>query len=156
MTNRAIEAFWNQYLAQAGKPMETKYIDCFYFGYNEELADSLLELVLSGRKTATSSSYPAYEVAGDRLPEAGDLSIITNWQGEPVCVIENTAVTVIPFNEMTYEICRREGEDETLESWKNNHRIAFTMGSKDEGYTFTEDMPVVFEDFRVVYVAQPA
>lgn len=146
-----IEAFWNGYLAHAGKPMDTKYTDCFRFGYNEELAESLLALVLSGKKMATSSSYLAYQQDDDPLPETGDLSIVTDWQGNPRCVIENTSVQVIPFNEMTYEVCRLEGEDETLESWRDNHRTAFTLGSKEEGYTFTEDMPVVFEVFRVVY-----
>lgn len=150
MCKKTIEAFWSEYLAAAQKPMDTKYIDCYHFGYNEELAESLLVLVLSGKKTATSSSFLAYK-PGEALPGTGDLSIVTDWQGNPRCVIENTAVTIIPFNEMTYEICSREGEDETLASWQENHRIAFTLGSEEEGYTFTEDMPVVFEEFHVVY-----
>lgn len=52
---------------------------------------------------------------------------------------------------MTYDICKREGEDDSLESWRAGHIKYFTQEGKQVGYDFREDMPVVFEDFEVVY-----
>ena len=52
---------------------------------------------------------------------------------------------------MTIDICKREGEDDTLESWQQGHRHFFTEEGKAMGYEFSETMPVVFEDFEVVY-----
>jgi uncharacterized protein YhfF len=52
---------------------------------------------------------------------------------------------------MTYDICKREGEDDTLESWQKGHRHFFTEEGKELGYVFSESMPVIFEDFKVVY-----
>jgi uncharacterized protein YhfF len=82
-------------------------------------------------------------------PKVGDYSIVNNWNGIPRCVIQTTNIIILPFKDMTYEICKREGE--CLESWKHNHIEFFTEEGKSTGYKFTEDMLVVFEDFEVMY-----
>ena len=87
------------------------------------------------------------------LPKPGSLSIVTDWAGVPHCVIETTAVTILPFREVAFELCSREGEDDSLESWQRGHTRFFTEDGKALGYEFSEDMPVVFEDFEVVYRA---
>ena len=81
----------------------------------------------------------------------GDYSIVTDWAGTPCCILRITAVTVLPFCEMSYGICSREGEYETLESWQRGHRRFFTEEGAELGYEFAEDMPIVFEEFEVVY-----
>ena len=143
------EEFWKEFLKKAEKPPETSCFECFHFTNDERLANELLELVLAGKKRATSSSLLCY-AAGEE-PKPGNLSIVTDWDGNPRCVIETKTVQVIPFCEMTYEICSREGEDECLETWQAGHRRFFLQDCEQMGYAFTEDMPVVFEDFEVVY-----
>jgi uncharacterized protein YhfF len=58
---------------------------------------------------------------------------------------------VYKFEDITFGICQREGEDECLETWREGHRRYFKEDGKNLGYEFSEDMPVVFEDFEVVY-----
>ncbi len=147
------DEFWRQFLEAAGLDCDTVCSEVFHFEITEYWADRLLELVISGQKRATSSSLIGYELEGDKVPEAGEYSIVTNWAGEPKCVIRTTAVTIIPFCDITYDICCREGEDDNLESWQNSHRSFFTEEGEQLGYQFTEDMPVIFEDFEVVYTA---
>lgn len=147
-----VESFWQEFLKQSGRDMSTRYFDCFHFELTESLANQLLELVLSGQKQATAGSLRSYEIEGGRLPQAGDLSIVTDWAGHPRCVIETTAVTVLPFKDMTYDTCKREGEDDSLESWRRGHIRYFTAEGNELGYEFSEDMPIVFEDFRVVFL----
>lgn len=146
-----IDKFWQDFLEKTNKDKDTQYIDCFHFELTEELANELLRLVLIGQKKATSSSLWAYKNEGDRIPEKGDLSIVTNWDGIPRCVIETTNVTILPFKDITYDICKREGEDDSLKSWREGHINFFTSEGKELGYTFTEEMPVIFEDFKVVF-----
>ena len=146
-----IDEFWLEFLTATGQDKATKYYEAFVFGGDEEMANSLLELVLEGKKTATSSSVPCYEVTGEPQPQVGGFSIVTDWVGEPHCVIETVAVMQLLFNEMTFDICRREGEDECLSTWQDGHRTFFTQDGKELGYEFTEEMPIIFEDFRVVY-----
>ena len=144
-----INEFWEDFLLKINK--DTKYIDCFHFESTEQWANELLKLVLIGQKKATSSSLLAYQTDGDRIPEVGDLSIVTDWDGNPKCVIETTNVMIIPFKEITFDICKREGEDENLESWRKGHISFFSREGKELGYTFSEDMLVIFEDFKVVF-----
>ncbi len=146
-----IEEFWQDFLSKTDRSPETRFLESFHFDMTEESANHLLGLVLTGKKRATASSLLAYEKAGLRVPQTGDFSIVTDWSGAPRCVIETTAVNIYKFRDITFEICSREGEDENLESWRNNHISYFTEDGKELGYEFSEDMPVVFEDFKMVY-----
>lgn len=152
----AVSAFWMEFLTVTNRDSATKYADCYHFDTTEESANELLALVLDGTKKATSSSAAFFEGHGLPLPKAGDFSIVTDWQGMPHCVVETTQVTVLPFREITFELCKREGEDDCLESWREGHIRFFTAEGKAEGYSFSWDMPVVFEDFVVVYRAKPS
>lgn len=143
------EQFWQTFLEQTGRDPNATYFECFHFTNEEHLANELLALVLAGKKRATSSSLLCY--APGEEPKPGSLSIVTDWDGNPHCVIETKSVQVIPFDKMTFEICSREGEDECLETWREGHRHFFNLDAEEMGYAFTEDMPVVFEDFEVVY-----
>lgn len=146
-----IEDFWHRFLVENRLPPDSTYFDCFHFELTEKWAEELLRLVLLGQKKATASSLYAFEKENLRLPEVGDFSIVTNWAGEPKCVIQTSKVRILPFREMTYDICKLEGEDDTLASWQRGHQRFFTEEGKELGYEFTEDMPVVFEEFEVVY-----
>lgn len=148
---KLVDLFWKKFLVETNQNETTKYIDVFHFELTEKLANELLQLVLIGQKKATASSLLAYEIEGTRVPEVGDLSIVTDWEGYPKCVIQTTEVTIIPFKKVTYDICKREGEDDTLESWQKGHERFYRAEGKALGYEFTEHMPVVFEDFEVVY-----
>lgn len=151
MQNNTIEQYWAEFIRFSGRDASQRYAYCFYFGYNEALASELLQLVVEGKKRATCSSVRSFEIEGDPLPKAGDMSVITDWAGEPRCVIQTTQVKVLPFREVDFDAAVREGEDETLESWRQGHTRAFTQEGQTLGYVFSEDMPVVFEDFIVVY-----
>ena len=146
-----VDAFWQDFLTATNRDPSTKYYSSFHFCTDEKLANDLLDLVLAGKKTAAASSLWAYEIEGERLPQVGDCSIVTDFAGNPYCVIETTSVIIMRFNEMTYDICKREGEDDSLESWQEGHRKAFSQEGAELGFKFSEDMPIVFEDFTVAY-----
>ena len=146
-----VKTFWSAFLKETKRDADTQYLECFHFDLNERSANNLLALVLAGKKRATASSLYAFAAEQMELPKPGSLSIVTDWAGVPHCVIETTAVTILPFREVTFEICSREGEDDSLESWQRGHTRFFTEDGKALGYEFSEDMPVVFEDFEVVY-----
>lgn len=149
-----VDEFWQDFLQQTNRGADTPYLEAFYFGSNEASAEGLLQLVLSGKKTATCSSRILYEKLGEEVPRPGSLSIVTDWAGVPYCVIETTNVLEMRFREMTYEICHREGEDADLASWRKNHIEFFSWEGAKFGYEFSEELPIVFEDFEVVYRGQ--
>ena len=127
-------------------------LERWHFENNEKAANELLNLVLQGKKTATSSALLAYQSEGLPIPKVGDQSIVTYFDGKDGCIIENIDVRLIPYNQMTYDIVKLEGEDDCLESWKNNHDKFFSEDAELTGYEFSEDMMIVFEIFKVIKV----
>lgn len=146
-----IKQYWSDFLKETNRDSHTKYFEAFYFGSSEQAATNLLKLVLDGKKTATASGLKQSLLSNAELPKVGDLSIVTDWEGNPACIIETTNVIQMKFQEMTYDICKREGEDETLESWQQNHIDFFTVVGKEMGFEFSWDMDIIFEDFEVIY-----
>lgn len=132
--------------------MNIEDLEHWHFDLTEESANKLLNLVLEGKKRATSSSYPGYLVDNEPIPKPGDMSVITDWDGNPRCVIKTTKVQIIPFNEITFDLAGLEGEDENLQSWRTKHEAFFLEEGKEVGYTFTPDMKVVFEQFEVIHL----
>ncbi|UTX52606.1 ASCH domain-containing protein [Leucobacter aridicollis] len=125
--------------------------EAWAFGATKEHADSLLQLVLDGTKTGTASSVWDYEFTGESLPQVGEYSIILDGAGEPRAVIVTTSVEIVPFDEVTEEHARAEGEDDrTLASWRTIHERYWRLHSESpKGYE--PDMPVLCERFRLVY-----
>ncbi len=146
----SLYGFWERFKEAVQEPDAT-YKSHFHFELTEALAQSLLELVLMGKKRATASSLYAFQIENEPLPKKGDYYIVTDFHGNPRCVIRTTEVTVLPYDEMTYDLCKREGEDDSLESWQEGHRRFYQEEGRQLGYTFTEKMLIVFEDFEMVY-----
>ena len=132
--------------------MNIENLEHWHFDLTEESANHLLNLVLEGKKRATSSSYPGYLTEGEDIPKVGDMSVITDWDGNPRCVIRDTKVQIIPFKDITFDLAGLEGEDENLESWRTKHEAFFREEGSEVGYTFSPDMKVVFEEFEVVEI----
>lgn len=116
----------------------------FSFGDNPEMANKLLELVIQGKKTATCWAA----VHGTLESEVGKRMIITDSLERPRVIIETTELTRRSFNEVGESFARNEGEgDLSLGYWRKEHQAYFTR----EG-TFSEDMEVYCQQFRVVEV----
>lgn len=131
---------------------EIEQLEKWHFDLTEKACNYLLGLVLEGKKRATSSSLLGYQIEGIPVPKEGDMSVITDWEGTPACLVRTKKIRVLPFKNITFDIAKLEGEDETLDTWQANHVAFFTEEGKEVGYTFTEDMPVVFEEFEVVEI----
>lgn len=145
-------AFWNTFAKSAGGVDAARFYEVCIFGDSEELANKLAELVLRGIKRATAGSVWSSEAEGKRLPIQGDLSIVTNWAGEPLCIIETEAVEVLSFDEVSSEFAATEGEgDGSLSFWREAHRQYFTRECARAGRQFAESMLVACERFKVVY-----
>ncbi len=150
----SVPKMWKDYLKSVGDDAATtqKGYTSWYFTSTEGGANELAELVLAGKKTATTSLLFAYEHEGSPVPKAGDHSIVTDWQGIARCVIRTTAVNFIPYDEVTGEFAMKEGEgDLSLEYWKGVHHRSLTLECDGIGIKFDPRMRVVCEEFEVVY-----
>ncbi|WP_246012182.1 ASCH domain-containing protein [Myceligenerans xiligouense] len=157
----AVQSFWEAMRPYAGMAKtgvvtgvlasETVPPPAWSFGDKKELADELLELVLEGTKTATSSLAWEFEDSGEPVPQVGELSILLDGERQPRALIRTTSVETVPFDEVDDDVADAEGEgDRTLEHWRAEHEKYFRR-NLPEGREFAEDMPVVVERFELLY-----
>ena len=130
--------------------MNIENLEKWHFELTEGACNYLLDLVLKGQKKATASSVLGYQIEGEEIPKEGNLSVITDWDGNPRCVIKTTRVRIIPYKDITLDTAKLEGEDDSLKNKKKNHEKFFTEEGKDLGYKFSEEMEVIFEEFEVI------
>ena len=77
--------------------------------------------------------------------------IVVDKNNQPQCVIEFANIQVLPYNEITWEMAKLEGEDENLEAWREKQREYLEDEAAVLGFDFTPDIRLVFQNFRVIY-----
>jgi uncharacterized protein YhfF len=150
----AVRPFWNAFVAKAGPDATARFYEVFHFDDNEPSANELADLVLSGLKRATACLVWVYEARRMPIPRPGDLSVVTWWNGQPVCVIKTTRVEIRPYDEVDADFAASEGEgDGSLAYWREAHWRFFSRECQRIGRTLDPKMPVVCERFEVVHPA---
>ncbi len=120
-------------------------------GGSEAMSTELALLVLSGRKTATSSLAWEYDWEGSPLRRAGDEDILADFCSTPFALIRTISVQVVPFELVGADFAAAEGEgDGTLESWRREHWRFFSLVCAKIGKEADPRMPVVCERFQIV------
>lgn len=155
----SIQEMWKAYLHSINETptITEKTFTAWHFCDNEQDANELAALVKAGIKRATASAYWEYEHDQEPLPVVGDYSVIINWNGEAQCIIRTTMIEIVPFNEVTIEFARSEGEgDLSLEYWRKVHWEYFGRCLQPICKQPEETMSVVCETFEVVYGANYA
>ncbi|MDQ0082777.1 uncharacterized protein YhfF [Variovorax boronicumulans] len=148
----SILPFWERFQAAAGADVSARFGEAFYFDDNEAGATELAKLVLDGRKRGTASLEWSFESTGRPRPKPGDLSVVTDWHGKPLCVIETLSVVVMPFDEVGEDFVAVEAEgDCSLRYWREGHWKYFSGECERLGRKPDLRMPVLCETFKVVY-----
>ena len=112
------------------------------------LEDELAKLVDKGIKTATISAYELYEDE-DNLPQVGEYNIILDSKGNPVCVTKTKEVFILPYNQISPEFAKQEGEGD-YSYWRKKHDDFFANEYKKVGKTFYVQAPMVCEIFEKI------
>ncbi|MBE2896221.1 ASCH domain-containing protein [Pasteurellaceae bacterium HPA106] len=123
-----------------------------YFGLDDITANECAMLVNQGIKRATCSLKIAYDMANEPLPKVGRITVVLNWQQEPVCIIKLTEIHICSFDNITPEFAVLEGEgDGSYEWWKKAHIGFFSQYASRIGTTFSKRSEIVLEYFEKVY-----
>lgn len=147
-----IGEYWGRFLAETGRnPDETGFSGEMVFEGEGIVGAERLALVLSGRRTASFSAFEAYEVNREQIPVSGEMYIVEDGGGEPRGIIELTDVSVVPLDEVSWDLARRDGEDGSLEEWREK-----TLGLLEDegalcGFPVDGRTKVVCEIFRLIY-----
>ncbi|QEE14700.1 ASCH domain-containing protein [Promethearchaeum syntrophicum] len=136
-----------------GYSLKGKDFEVWHFCNNESDANNLAELVRKGIKCATASLYDVYQAENEPIPSIGSHSVIINYDGLPQSIIRTTKVDIVPFEEVSADFARIEGEgDKSLNYWRRVHNEFFSEESKVYNVAFTPRSLVICEQFEVVKI----
>jgi uncharacterized protein YhfF len=150
--NDMVKKYWLEFLAcNPSVSPDTRY-QVWYFGDVAEMAHELAELVIAGVKTATASLLETNKREPEKAPIDEGYSVVTSFDGEPMCVIRTTEIRHLPFDAVDAAFAYDEGEGQrTLEDWREGHWAYFTQEAGEMGFHFDENSVVCCERFRLVY-----
>jgi len=130
---------------------DAKY-QVWYFGDTPKMASELAELVFIGRKTATGSLAATNEIRPDEAPVADGYSVVTDFYGEPICVIRTVEIRHLAFAEVDAQFAFDEGEgDRSLEYWRSAHQAYFSREAALLDIEFDDRSIVCCERFILLY-----
>lgn len=142
--SEAVEAYWRRFVAATG--IDGPYT-AWGFGNTPRMMTDLGLLVRDGPKRATAS-LPSDYGPHEPMPRVGDLSVVLDGDGMPVCVIRTTRLEVRRFGDVDEEFAWTEGEgDRTLADWRDGHLRYFAA----EGTPVDDDSEIVLEWFELLW-----
>lgn len=148
----AVAAFWRRFLMSSDLPETTPVPAVEFFGDHVDLANALLELVLTGPKRATAGAAADFEREAIPFPAPGDHWVVCDGTARPRAVLTTTEVRVGPFQSVDAAFAWDEGEgDRSREDWIRGHENFFRRHLPRIGLEFNENLPVVFERFELTY-----
>ena len=127
--------------------VKTRYpgAQTFKFGDSATMSAELLALVRAGVKTATCGALREYPEGSADMPVKGRRDIALEWDDRPALVIETVEVSVCRYCDVTEDFALAEGENETLDGWREDHRRYFERNGG-----FDPEMELVCERFHMV------
>lgn len=146
-----INEFWQKFCEISKIKSETPF-QVWFFGNSSEMARELAELVISGKKTATASLAEFNEKHPENAPLDKGFSVVTDFENNPLCVIQTTEIRHLPFDEVDAQFAFDEGEgDQTLEYWRKVHWDYFTKEAKEFNLKFNEKSLICCERFKLLF-----
>jgi uncharacterized protein YhfF len=126
------------------------------FAFPGPLRDQLVAAIVAGSKTTTSGLVTSYEYDGEPLPHPGLRQVVVDSAGNPVAVIETTAVRVISLADVDLAHALGEGEGYgSVAEWRAGHErfwhsehMREALG--DPEFTVDDNTLVVAQAFRLV------
>lgn len=146
-----LDEYWNKFLQDTGRSPDEKCAGDLSFEAKGFVGDEMIALVLGNKKTAFFTSWATYAIDQEPLPVSGELYIVLDRANKPQCVIETDSVNIIPFNEVTWEMAKLEGEDQNIQEWRERKQEYLEDEGAVLGFEFTPDIKLVYQTFTVIY-----
>lgn len=147
----SVQNFWREFCAQNPDVNPNEPYEVWFFHYDREPSKKLARLVLSGKKRATASLMENESDVGEG-GIVGGYSVVTDFDGNPQCVIQTTEVRFLPFNEVDEQFAFDEGEgDRTLAYWRAAHRKFFIECCRELDMEFDESIMVCCKRFKLLF-----
>jgi len=126
------------------------------FAFPGPLRDQLVTAIVAATKTTTTGLVADYEHEHEPLPRPGLRQVVVDSAGQPVAVIETTAVRVLRLAEVGLAHALGEGEGYTsVADWRAGHErfwhsADMRRAMDDPEFTVNDETLVVAQTFQLV------
>lgn len=149
----SVSEIWQDFIIENDNYKSQKKPISFYFCDNKVDANDCADLVVKEIKQATATSLWWFEKNKEKLPQIGDLYIITDWDGKAKAIIKTTKLEKVPYNEITADFALTEGEgNKSIEYWKKVHWAYYSREMKPFNETPTNNMIIICEYFKTIWI----
>ena len=116
------DEYWAEFIKNTGRSEDERCAGDLDFESGGIKNDAQVAMILAGKKNAFFSTFASYNIDGEPLPVTGELYLLFDRGRTPRAVLELEKVIVIPFNEVPWSLASLEGEDASLEEWREKEK----------------------------------
>ncbi|SOE09973.1 uncharacterized protein YhfF [Hoeflea halophila] len=117
-------------------------------GDSEALNSEIIELMRSGRKTATCATLDEFEDNPGSYPEVGRIDIVLDWNERAAMAVRTLSLEKIAYSEMDPGRVPPQGEFVDLDDWRRGYAAYLGRnGGFDPNVTLLYERFEVVEDF---------
>ncbi|MBK8465785.1 MAG: ASCH domain-containing protein [Chloracidobacterium sp.] len=150
--NADVQKYWNEFLILNPAILKDTPFQAWFFGNTAEMALELAQLVIESKKFATASLVAVNDLKPEEAPIPDGYSVVTDFHGVPLCVIQTVEIKHLPFEEVDAQFAADEGEgDQSLEYWRDVHWRYFTREAAELSIDFNKRSLVCCERFLLLY-----
>lgn len=146
-----LDGYWANFLKNTNRDLEDKCSGDLCFEGKGFVQSQINSIVLAGQKQAFFTTLATFTIDDEPLPISGELYILVDNQNKPLCVLEIESVNIIPFNEVTFEMVKKEGECATMGEWKEKMQEYIEDEAHVLGFEYSPDIKLVYQTFKVIY-----
>jgi uncharacterized protein YhfF len=146
-----LDEYWANFLKNTNRDLEDKCSGDLCFEGKGFVQSQINSIVLVGQKQAFFTTLATFTIDDEPLPISGELYILVDNQNKPLCVLEIESVNIIPFNEVTFEMVKKEGECATMGEWKEKMQEYIEDEAHVLGFEYSPDIKLVYQTFKVIY-----
>lgn len=147
----ALDTFYDQAKTALSEPLPDDY-HVRWIGANHASTEAIMSHVISGAKTGTVSLPWVAEQQGLAAPKPGDCFILIHFDGTPALLMRLVKVETVAYKDIGPEHTVLDGPQvRAMDVWMPLHTRFFENLLKPYGLQVTDDMPIWFETFEVLY-----
>lgn len=147
-------AHWHNFVQAkpAMRKVHESYQTSYHIGDSVDSSERGLELIKTGKKTATSELLSYFHLNSEECPVVGKICIISSLKSDSICIVQTTDVSIISFDSITEEFVEAYGETiSTTKSWYEAFTPYYEKHSSLLGQKLTSDTLLVIETFKLLF-----
>lgn len=123
------------------------------FSEDGEYRKNIIAKVLDGEVRGESYSVDFFDANSQPLPKEGQYNVVCDMSGQAYAIVKTVRIVPVRFGDVTASLARLEGVG-TVSQWKRFNQKKYERLCDRMDIVFSDELPLIFEEFEVVYSAE--